>query len=123
MHPFVKKNHLIFKRDGDQWHLSSPKEAPVKKEKIDSMLSVFDYGFSREVNSNPSDLSEYGLDDPPIEFGIRISGEERFKTIQLGDNSPSDLNCYAKLKEQPNVYVVGILYKRELEEGLKLIAD
>lgn len=112
------KTHLWFKKKENQWYVQSPVHEKAVSERVDSVLSVFDYGFIRELDISEPDLSQYGLDFPEIEFAVRLAGEDDFKTLLVGDTSPYGINCYAKLKESPRIYIIGILVKQELSRNL-----
>ncbi len=114
----TEDNLFIFKKQGRQWQIVSPVQQDVRNTRVDTLFSVFDYAVIKEISGNPSDLSLYGLDDPEIEFGFRIKGNEAFTTLQLGDNSPYGINCYAKIKGEPRVFLVGLLYKQVLNQDL-----
>jgi len=114
----IDKSDICFKRNNNRWRIISPVQADAIESKVVSLLSVFNYPIIRVINHNPSDLSEYGLNRPKIELGLRIKGEDNFMTLQVGDNSPRGLSCYAKLKEKPDVFLVGLLYEMELKKDV-----
>ena len=65
-----------------------------------------------------SNLSQYGLDRPEIEFGIRGKGDDTFHTLSIGGNSPGSLSCYGRVKGEPGILLLGIRYKIELDRRL-----
>lgn len=116
-------NLMLFKKHNDQWKITSPVKANVDNLKIDSMLAAFNFGIIGKITNPQPDLAEYGLDNPLIEFGLKSKGDEKFKILHLGGNTPSELSCYARLQGQPEVFVVGILYKHELGRDLGFFVD
>src|SRR3989304_3798642 len=51
-----KGGAIFFKKEKGQWRIKKPWEAPADNEKINDLLSLFDYGMVGVVNA-PSDLS------------------------------------------------------------------
>lgn len=117
----VKKEdqHVALRMINGQWRIIEPGDADAANKRVNDLLSFFDYGIVRVIDPNPSDLEQYGLDRPKYEFWIKTKGEESFKTIIIGSDAPGNISCYAKVKGQPKVVLLGILYRQELERALK----
>jgi hypothetical protein len=105
---------ILLKKTGRQWRIVSPIQTDAVSSRIDSLLSVFEFPIIRVINPNPLDLSEYGLNKPKIELGLRMKGENVFNTLQVGDHSPQGLSCYAKIGEKPEVFLIGRIYENKL---------
>ncbi|MBW1900936.1 MAG: DUF4340 domain-containing protein [Deltaproteobacteria bacterium] len=101
-----------------QWRIKSPVDASVENERISDLLSFFDYGIVRVIDSNPSDLKQYGLDQPRYEFWIKTKGDELFKTLLIGSDAPGNISCYGKVKGKPKVVLLGIRYRQEIKRAL-----
>ena len=114
----VDDNYMLFKKNGGQWRIVSPIEADAIHNRVAYLVSVFDYPIIREISANPTDLSLYGLNNPRIELGIRLKGEDAFTILQVGDSTPQGLSCYAKFKDKPRVFLVGHLYQLELNKDV-----
>ena len=87
----------------------------AENRRINDLLSIFDYGIVRLIDTNPPDYAQYGLDQPKIELGIKIKGNPKFRTLLIGSNNPNNTSCYARVEGQPEVLLIGISYKRELD--------
>ncbi len=109
---------LLFKKEKGQWSIKRPIQTFVDNNKIDDLLSVFDYGVIRVIDVDPSENGQYGLERPEIEFGIKVKGDSEFRTLLIGSNHPTNVSCYARVKGEFRVLLVGIVYKRELERVL-----
>jgi hypothetical protein len=114
----IDNSNIHFKQKDRKWQIVSPVQADAIESKVISLLSVFDYPIVRVIDPNSLDLAQYGLNKPKIELGLRIKGENNYMTLQVGDNSPRGLSCYAKQKEKPEVFLVGLLYKLELRKDV-----
>jgi hypothetical protein len=101
----IKKNQTITlqQNTNDIWNLSQPLKAIGDNPEAESFLSEIDaVEKSRIVESDPKNLSQYGLDAPPFKIHIKFKdGKE--ETLLLGDNSPMGGEIYLKLKSTPTV--------------------
>ncbi|MFO7962920.1 MAG: DUF4340 domain-containing protein [Desulfobacterales bacterium] len=109
---------FVFGKTDQNWMMTSPVRQDVMDSRVETLFSVFDYAYIREISADPTDLSIYGLDEPEIEFGFRLKGENAFTTLQIGDNSPYGINCYATFEHEPEVFLVGLLYKQVLDQNM-----
>jgi hypothetical protein len=101
----IKKDQTItLQQNTDNiWNLSQPLIAIGDKPEAESFLSEIDaLEKSRVVESNPKNLSQYGLDTPTFKINIKfIEGKE--ETLLFGDDSPMGDKIYLKLKSAPTV--------------------
>ena len=109
---------IYFKKRGNQWQIISPVQSEARNDRVESLLSVFNYPVIRVISHHPSDLSEFGLDNPKIELGLKLKNQTDFHTLQIGSNAPRGLSSYARLAEKPEVFLVGLLYKHQLNRKL-----
>jgi hypothetical protein len=58
----------------------------------------------RVIEEKPSDLKEFGLAEPRVEVAFKTGGKER--RLQLGQKTPSGSDVYAKLADDPKVFLV-----------------
>jgi hypothetical protein len=122
----VKAGHTITLRKKDrEWGVLGRVEGsgrPLEDGRIiRNLLSVFDYGIIDVIDNNPTNLVDYGLDKPRLEFGIKMEGDPSYRYLLIGDSSPVNNACYGKAKGLPEVYLLGILYKTDLEASFDLI--
>jgi hypothetical protein len=101
-----------------QWRITRPADASVPNQKVSDLLSFFNYGIVREIDQNPTDLAQYGLDKPTYEFWIKTRGDDTFKVLLIGDDAPGNISCYAQVKGQTKVVLLGVRYRQELEMAL-----
>jgi hypothetical protein len=101
----IKKNQTITLQQNTNniWNLSQPLKAFGDNPEAESFLSEIDaLEKSRIVESQPKDLSQYGLDAPSFKIHIKFK-EGKEETLLLGDNSPMGGKTYLKLKSDPAV--------------------
>jgi hypothetical protein len=101
----IKKDQTItLKQNTDNiWKLSQPLEASVDNPEAESFLTKIEaLKKLRVVESDPKNLSQYGLDNPAFKIHIKFKdGKE--ETLLLGDDSPMGGKTYLKLKSNPSV--------------------
>ena len=107
-------------RCGTGWRIKEPLSAGADPDRIDAFLSIFDYGFIEIIDDSSSDLSQYGLVNPEIELTISLKGKEGITlyTILFGSSNPAKNACYCQVSGDPKVYLVGALYKLDLEKDV-----
>jgi len=115
-----KGKTIVFTKDGTDWRIKEPLSAGADPDRIDAFLSIFDYGFIEIIDDSPSDLSQYGLVNPEIELTITVKGKEGITlyTIFFGSSNPAKNACYCQVGGDPRVYLVGALYKLDLEKDV-----
>jgi len=101
----IKKNQTITLQQNTNniWNLSQPFKVAGDNPEAESFLSAIEaLEKSRVVESNPNNLSHYGLDAPAFKIHIKFKdgGED---TLLLGDDSPIGENIYLKLKSDSAV--------------------
>ncbi len=109
---------VSLKRDNGQWRVIKPVQRDADNEKVNDLLTFFDYGIVREIESMPSDLGQYGLDTPKYEFWIRSKGEDTFRALLIGDDAPGNISCYGKVKAYSRVILLGVRYRQELDRAI-----
>jgi hypothetical protein len=101
----IKKDQTItlHQNTNNIWNLSQPLKAIGDNPEAESFLSEIDtLEKSRVVESDPKNLSQYGLDSPSFQIHIKFKdGKE--ETLLLGDDSPMGGKIYLKLKSAPTV--------------------
>jgi hypothetical protein len=101
----IKNNQTITLQQNTNniWNLSQPLKAIGDNPEAESFLSGIDaLEKSRVVESNPTNLSQYGLDAPSFKIHIKFK-EGKEETLLLGDDSPMGDKIYLKLKSAPAV--------------------
>jgi hypothetical protein len=101
----IKNDQTItLQKDTDKvWNLFRPLETTADNPATESFLTEIEsLKKSRVVESDPKNLSQYGLDTPEFRIHIKfIDGKE--ETLLLGDDSPMGGKIYLKLKSDSSV--------------------
>jgi hypothetical protein len=105
-----------------RWLISDQNDAPADDEAVDRLINTLNSSeVIRFVSDSASDLTNYGLDTPALEFAFssyssentaeESAGETRIATLAIGRQE--DENYYARVEEEP--YIVA-LPKRMVDE-------
>lgn len=95
------------RKSGDDWQLTAPKPAPADQAEVSGITSgLASLEMQRVVDENPSDLGTYGLAEPVIEVGFKTKEADGFKTLQLGNKTPTGSDMYAKTADDKKVFLV-----------------
>lgn len=93
------------RKSGADWQMVEPVEAPSDATEVSGLtrnLSTLE--IQRVVDENPSDLKEYGLDNPRVEVAFTAGGQEQ--RLLLGQKTPPGTDLYAKRGADNTVFLV-----------------
>ena len=93
------------RRKGTEWEIVQPVAAPSDQATVSGITSnLASVEIQRVIEEKPSDLKEFGLAEPRVEVAFKTGGKER--RLQLGQKTPSGSDVYAKLADDPKVFLV-----------------
>lgn len=76
----------------------------------------------RLVEQKTSDLSPYGLSEPPLAVEV-TEKDNKTQQLLIGDNTPTGNGVYAKLEGDPRVFTIASFNKTSLDKGLNDLRD
>ncbi len=102
------------------WTMTTPIKGTVNESAVSPMLEALaTTSITEFVESDPKDLSLYGLDKPKYEFVFNAEGKE-YK-LMLGDDKLKNYEIYAKLEGSDEVYAISLTTYTFLDKPLKEI--
>ncbi|MGI6668652.1 MAG: DUF4340 domain-containing protein [Acetivibrionales bacterium] len=112
------------KDDISSWKLTEPIKGSVNGNAIYPMLEALANTTVDEfLEDKPSDLAQYGLDEPVYEFEIGTEAAGTYKLL-MGDEKEKGSTIYAKLGNSDEVFAVDISsYNAFLDKPLKEIVS
>ncbi len=100
---------INLERDGDKWLLSDDKSFDLDQEKAKDIVNYATNLNARTKLEDPSDLSEYGLDDPSYIVSFTdAQGVER--TYYIGDRFAIDGTYFARVEGDDAIYTITEYY-------------
>jgi hypothetical protein len=98
-------DRTTLRRKGTDWEIVQPVTAPSDQAAVSGITSnLTSVEIQRVIDEKPADLKEYGLADPRVEVAFKANGQQR--RLQLGQKTPSGSDVYAKLSDDPKVFLV-----------------
>jgi hypothetical protein len=93
------------RRKGTDWEIVQPVAAPSDQATVSGITSnLSSLEIQRVLDEKPADLKEFGLAEPRVEVAFKANGQQR--RLQLGQKTPSGTDVYAKLGDDPKVFLV-----------------
>ncbi len=121
-----RKGKVVFAAamNADQnWSMSQPIKGSVNSSALMPMLEALANATAVEfIADKPSDLSQYGLDNPSYAFDFNTTTAGAFK-ILLGDEKAKGSEIYAKLEGTDEVFTIDSSSFTFLDKPLKEIVD
>lgn len=93
------------RKNGTDWEIVEPTTAKADAAEISGIttnLSTLEQ--QRLVEENPSNLADFGLNEPRIEVGFKSGGAEQ--RLLIGSKTPTGSDLYAKTAASPRVFLV-----------------
>lgn len=108
--------NVVFKKTSSSWKMIEPHETDIDQQKIESLLSIFDYGYIDILENELSDMTTYGLDPPTVSVSIIYTkqGAQNKFVLKIGNDNPNETSCYGQTTNDKKLYLLGIIYKEQL---------
>jgi uncharacterized protein DUF4340 len=92
-------------KQSGSWQLTQPVAAKADEAEVSGITSsLASLEVQRVVDEKPADLKDFGLAQPRIEVAFRAGG--RNKTLQIGQKTPTGTDLYAKVPDNPRVFLI-----------------
>jgi hypothetical protein len=93
------------KRTGTDWQIVQPAAFQPDSAEVSGLTTnLASLEQQRVIDENPKDVAEYGLAKPRIEIAFKADGQE--KKLLIGRKTPTGTDLYAKLGDQPRVFLI-----------------
>src|SRR5579883_801281 len=113
----------VLERNGKDWTLVSPKPLKADQDAANSLVIGFTpLSAERMVEEKPTDLAQFGLAAPALDVKVDLKGGKS-QEILIGDNTPTNSGFFAKLANDPKVYIVSTFTKGSIDKTGKDLQD
>lgn len=103
-----KDDTVTLKRAGDGWEMLEPLKTRADAGVVNSVVTALATArVDREVDPNPSKLSDFGLEPPAVQVTLEVKGEKAPLTLAVGGKSPTGVWVYARAGGKPAVVAIG----------------
>lgn len=114
---------LVLKKLADKWMIAEPKVMPADSTAVDSLTSTAaTLNADRVIDEHPSNLAQFGLDNPKEEVDFTLKDGKTDKLL-FGGDTPSGSDTYAKLASKPAVYTVPSYTKSSFDKTVSDLRD
>lgn len=114
---------LTVVRRADGWYLAAPIRERAEQQLCDQMAEAAS-ALQREmiVSEQPEDLGEFGLDPPSMVATFTLTAGET-QTLWIGDKNPTSMAYYAKVPDQPAIFLIETFDNNRLSRSLYDLRD
>lgn len=94
------------KRDAG-WRVTAPADLAADEAEVSAITSnLATVDVEREVDPNPADLAQFGLETPRIVVGFRVEGSGTVERLEIGEKTATGGDLYAKTGSSPRVFLI-----------------
>jgi hypothetical protein len=114
---------VIQKNGSGKWEMTAPETYGVDQEAANTLASsAMNVTSDRLVDEKPTDLKQFGLDNPAIEVDITPKNGNTAKLL-IGDDAVGGSSTYAKLASDPKIYTIASYTKSSFDKSTKDLRD
>jgi len=100
-----KGDTTTVQKQSGAWRVTQPVTTAADESELSGITSnLASMDVQRVIDDKPGDVKQYGLDPARIEVSFTVGGKDR--RILLGQKTPSGSDLYAKLPDNPRVFLV-----------------
>jgi hypothetical protein len=113
---------IVLAKNNGKWQIDAPKPLAADQTTVSTMLTTLSSLTSeRLVEDKAGNLNQYGLAEPAFEADVTL--KDKTQKLLLGDNSPTGNAVYAKLEDDPRVFIVSAYEKNSIDKSLNDLRD
>jgi hypothetical protein len=114
---------IVLAKNNGKWQIDAPKPLAADQTTVSTMLTTLSsLNSERLVEDKASNMNQYGLAEPVFETDLTLKDNKTQKLL-LGDNSPTGNAVYAKLDNDPRVFIVNTYEKNSIDKSLNDLRD
>src|SRR3954453_1223917 len=103
-------------RASGKWRLVEPKDMAADQDAVSSMVNALSsLNADRVVEDKADDLKNYGLADPTLKVQVKRK-DGKTDELLVGDDAPTGSGSYAKLPNDPRVFMIATFTKSSLDK-------
>jgi hypothetical protein len=104
------------RKTGDTWEIVAPRTLPASIPQINGMTSMIAYvDIVRVIDEEPTDLAQYGLDNPRITVDFKVLDGRTFGALHVGRRTPTGASMYARRADEERVFLIGQHHEASLD--------
>ncbi len=112
------------RREGGTWTITEPKKLAADQSGISSLLSSLTSAtVDQVVEQKPSNLKDFGLDNPSVTLDVATDTKPGKFTLLLGDETPTSGGVYAQVAGNPRVITLASYLKSSFDKKVFDLRD
>src|SRR5690606_10493649 len=93
------------RKSGSDWQIVAPTSAEADSSEVSGLtMHLASLEEQRLIDENPSDVQEFGLDNPRVEVAFKAGGAEH--RLLIGSRTPTGGDMYARTAASPKVFLI-----------------
>jgi hypothetical protein len=114
------KEEIKLRRQGTDWEITQPLTSKADKQTIGSLLRTL-AKLKMQRNLGKGELKSFGLEPPAAVLSFTAKGAAH--QLALGSQAPGGMSYYARKDNGPNILLISIADKNDLEPQLAALRD
>lgn len=103
---------------GENWQQVEPETIAADEAAVKAITAnVTMAQVQRVIDEKPTDVAQYGLNPARIEVGFRLKDQKNFQRLLVGEKTPTGTELYAKLPDQPRVFLISSSIEGDLDKS------
>src|ERR1051326_8437291 len=97
----------VLKKDKDGWKIAEPIATAAQDSEASGIANALSrVEVARVIDENPASLVDYGLGAPRVEIQFKAEGDKDFRTLLIGQKTPTGANLFAKKGNEKRVFTI-----------------
>ena len=110
-------------KTGDSWRLTKPMDVTADSVAVQGLLtSIADCEVKKELETEATDLTPYGLDKPFVTVRVKLKDKE-LPALAVGKNTPVGFNSYLQRLDDKKVFLVASTFRSAMEKKVTDLRD
>ena len=106
------------KKESGTWKLVEPVAASADESEVGGITNALATAdLVRVVDSNPSNLNDYGLSNPRIAISFKAAGDKDYKTLFVGEKTPTGADLFARRNDEKPVFLISAFQETSLNKS------
>lgn len=106
-------------KNNNNWLITVPEKKEARTESVNKYLSLISkIEIIMSLGDNIDDISPFGLNEPSIEITLQQKDLTNSLSIVIGNYNPNMTCAYARTNISPEIFLIGSLFKEDLDTNL-----
>jgi Domain of unknown function (DUF4340) len=119
-----KGDTTTVRKESGAWQITQPAATKADESELNGITSALtQLSVVRVIDENPTNLKDYGLEQPRIEVDFKASGENTYRKLTIGDKSPTGADLFARRNDEKRVFLIQAYQESTFNKGTFELRD